>query len=621
MRRLGHRHSEAGFSLVETLAALVVFSIVTLGIVPVLLTSVRGSHISRSHTQGKNVGLEAMERARSLPYYIDYGTQARRVDVLDMYFPNLTPYSTGTCAGYFIADVACASTGHSTSEDPGYLTTCPAAGAPVCPTGLPAGYTVTYQASFIQDEAPADADPETYNRVPPPAGYAYNLVGSDNPPQLVMELTITTRWTLGGRDRSYQLRTLIGDRQFGDLRIRASARVDYAFSVVAGFGAQGSEEVTDGVATAGFSESQIEAQRLSTADHTSRAIELRLVNADPTQTTCPPSPCPGDDRGNSPLTGAQAIAAAPPDVTGVTGTAGDLTLTHPHGNYGVVMRADDSGAGTVAAVDAVTAGGTPRAEGEGHSAQGSSGADLAVFNRRAHNDFGLQTDEATVEVVKKPSGVQFIASESSAVTNALGSGVDAEASTEFGEMRLFPTTFVTDNTHDGAVVAITDFTATIDCAARTNGTAVTPTVSYSAILHYWFDPIEDDLTTTSTGGPGNIGVQYISVPLSLSGGTDPLVGVKTSNPLVYDRNSDVRDIYLFPRTSAPAREGYLSNWSSLTTATTSVADAGRSVTANLDGAIDIETGGIEKDIANTVDPNTALGISIGALSCSAEDRR
>lgn len=596
--------SERGFSLVETLAALVVFSLVTLGIVPVLLTSIRGTNIARSFTQGKNVGLEAMERVRGMPFHIDYGTQPSRVDVMDLYFPNLTLFSQSNCTGYITASTTCTSSGHIASKVPGYLTTCPNAGVPACPAGIPANTTITYQASFIQDETPplsTTGDEETYDRVAPPAGYRYDLVGSDQPPKLLMEMTITVRWISEGRARTYELKTLLGDRQFGDFKLRATARVEHVINVVAGYSSQGSIEDSELIAITGFSESKIEAKRLSTADNTTRSVEFHLTNADTAIPGCPPTPCPGEDL-VTPVSGASSIVIAPPDTTNTDVNVADLVIAHPQGAFGTVGVADDTSTNTVRAT---VTGGIPLARGEFRFSPGSSALDLGILNKRAsQSDLDIDGDEI-LEVEKLPAGTNSILGNTLTQAGAVGTGVNAEAHAEFGTLNLFPVGFTTG---DDGVVVIDNFTATVDCDATTNGSADAPDVSYSATLKYWFDPAENDIADGF----------YQTETLTLDG-SDPLPGIKTANPLVWDRTPDTKDVYLFPKTS-PLRDGYLTDWSSLTAATTSVGDNGRIVTGTLEGAIRIETGGVEKQ-ANTVDPDTNLGISIGVLSCSAEDRR
>ena len=152
------KRTEHGFTLIEVLAALLVFSLITLGIVPLLATSMKAASLARTGTVAKNAGLKAMEHARDLPYYISYAAQNKRVDLLDMYFPGITTLNanqtyTGTPSYTFTTRCLSGST------------------VPGCPQDLPAGYTVTYVSQFVK---PVDAGTNTvsYTPVAPAAGYS-----------------------------------------------------------------------------------------------------------------------------------------------------------------------------------------------------------------------------------------------------------------------------------------------------------------------------------------------------------------------------------------------------------------------------------------------------------------
>ena len=167
--RICARRGERGFTLIETMVAISVFSIMTVGIAPLLLTSLRGSSLARSYTVGKNLAQESMERVRGFPYY----DTAPRRDVADLYFPNL---STGYDASTQTFVTTCTST-----------TSIPAtSGALACPpdhadgtTTIPAGYTVSFRAQFVR---PANTVPETYTVEPPPATYDSNVASNSIPP-------------------------------------------------------------------------------------------------------------------------------------------------------------------------------------------------------------------------------------------------------------------------------------------------------------------------------------------------------------------------------------------------------------------------------------------------------
>jgi len=166
------RGSGAGFSLVETMWALLVFSIITLGTVPLLLGALRGAALSSSYTVGKNAAVEAIERARDLPYHISYSSQDSKVDVLDLYFPGLT-------GGYDAATKT-------------FTTTCtPATTASVpCPKALAGGYTVVFEAQFVN---PTTTTPETYNPVAPATGYEWSSAVADTPPSQLLKLNVVVQ--------------------------------------------------------------------------------------------------------------------------------------------------------------------------------------------------------------------------------------------------------------------------------------------------------------------------------------------------------------------------------------------------------------------------------------------
>jgi hypothetical protein len=89
--------------------------------------------------------------------------------------------------------------------------------------------------------------------------------------------------------------------------------------------------------------------------------------------------------------------------------------------------------------------------------------------------------------------------------------------------------------------------------------------------------------------------------------------------LVIDTNNDTRDVYLFPRFNN--REYYLENWSSARTAVPVIASQGRQVSIALEAAITLETTDIQRGASGGQIAGTSFGISVGSLSCSAEDRR
>jgi prepilin-type N-terminal cleavage/methylation domain-containing protein len=150
--RLRLLRREQGYTIVEVMAALVVFALVTVAVVPLLSTSIRSSLLGNTYAVGKNLTVQAMERIRGLPYFISYTAQSGKVDVLDLYFPDKT--SATAEQRYTASDPAYTFTTTCTSE---------ASANPACPKNLPAGYTVIVSAQFV---TPVDSGTETTSYTP-----------------------------------------------------------------------------------------------------------------------------------------------------------------------------------------------------------------------------------------------------------------------------------------------------------------------------------------------------------------------------------------------------------------------------------------------------------------------
>lgn len=605
--------SEQGFSLVETLAALIVFALITLGLVPLLAASIRGSNTSRTTTVGKNLAVEAMERVRGFPFYISYSSQPRKVDVLDLFFPQRTPaFTTANCTGYLASgSVTCASTGY-TATGPSYITTCPNAANIACPQNIPTGYTLTFDTSFVN---PTSTTPETYTRATPGTTYAYTSATTDRPQTLLVQMSVTARWTAPGRGpRTYQIRSLLSDRQFSGVKILGDATVDFGVKLITGFSSQGSINATELTATAGHAVSHIETRRVATASQLVRAGQITLIDVLLAEDAIDGN----ENLDSTPRLGAEETVVAPPDATVNPSTvAVPAAVSHPSGSYDVVAELDTTDSDSASAT---TTGALPAASGD-FDFSSSSSDDILITNKRADtggNPLNLANfDEWVARVVTKSgdatSGV------SSATTNALGTqpGVASSATVSFKELHLFPTDYIEDrdDRFDGAVVAITGpvsggspsgmFSATASCNADNDLTqnANAAVGTYSGTLWYWRDPTEND--NRSDAG-------YATV--NLTPGTDALGTIASGAPvLVYDTNPDTKDIYLF-------NEGgnyYLESWSNLATPTTSITTSGRVTQVGMESAVTINTAPME----GSSDPETAIAVQVGGLSCRAEDYR
>ena len=606
------RDPEAGFSLVETLAALVVFGIITLGLVPLLAASIRGSDVSRKGTVGKQMVVKAMERARGVPFYVAYNSQARKVDLLDLYFPNRTPtFGGSTCTGYLATGTAACTATSYAATGPSYVTTCPDATNIACPKNLPSNYTLTYDASFVTVSA---GSPETYTRYPPLDTYAYNSVGYDSPQTLLMQLTITARWANSGRGpRTYQVRSLISDRKFSGLKVLGDAEVSYGVQVIAGYGKESITNDTEVVVTAGNAVSHIETRRVAAASQSVQAGRIDFYDV-----VLAENSIEGDeDLDGTPRYGLNVSAVAPPDSdTNPVPVPAPSTVDHPQGTYGTVAALDLTDSDQL---KATTDNSLPVARGEFEFSE-SALDDFYLRNSRLDiggNDYRLDPDDWTARLVSA-TGIET-EGESSATTNALGSqpGVTSAADVSFKELHLLKTDFIddVDDLFDGALLAITGpasggapsgvFEASANCNANNNGTthATAASGTYSGTLWYWRDPSNNN--DRSDGG-------YVGVSLSPSSTT--LASLQSGSPiLVYDAASAAKDVYLFPTGSSLS---YLKNWAS-SPASTSVTNSGRVTSASIPAAVSIETVPLE----GSAEPATSISASVGSVSCRAEDYR
>ncbi|MDP9068811.1 MAG: type II secretion system GspH family protein [Actinomycetota bacterium] len=587
-----------GFTLVETLASLLVFTLVTLGVVPLLLSATRGATLSRSFTVGKNLSLQAMERVRGLPYFVSYANQPKLVDVLDFYYPN----ATGAVTGVFTTTCTSATTDN-----------------PACPDNIGAGYTVTYAAEFIAPGPLDAAGKETFVNVVPPSTYTRTSSPADIPPTRLVRIKVETTWDATGAARRYALTSFFGERNLAEEKIRGVGRVDYAVEVLTSYvDNDPAGRVSDLVVNAGSAESRVQTRTLSEADQTVRSAALRLAR--------PPDAGSATDTGlNLSLLGANSFIHAAPDQDPAAGsTRVAQTLNHPELDLKPQI-AYLSTSGTGGPLRVKTANDLPLASGTFNLNDLASldTYDLWV-NNQADTTMGalLRLDPTSPVFSVRPR----TAAEEDLATKVLSGGtsattvggatkkVDAAASAELGQIRLFPVTFIL--TGEKSVIVVDNVTSSVSCSASATG--ATQDASYSASLRYWKETNEND------------GIQEGSYqPVTLSGTTDNLPGV--GNPMVYEdpvsalSYGSELDVYLFPvphehsdpvlGTVTHKHAGYLTDWQNIPTTFTSE-DAGRVSRARIDGAIRINT-----RPSNPTIPQTGLNISIAKLSCEAVDRR
>jgi Tfp pilus assembly protein PilV len=630
--------NEGGFSLIEVIAALFIFTLLTLGLVPLLTSSIRGTNTARADTIGKNAALKAMERVRGLPYHVSYATSTTKVDVLDLFYPDAatdvvvggrTLYRT-TCAWNALTNIA-------------------------CPRDIPENYTVTFEAQFVDPVAtgtqPAAGETATsYANAAPAATYAWNSSSADTPPRQILQMTIITTWTVGGSNESYTLTSLVTDRSFGGRKLKGTATVGYGLDFYAFYDTKKNAGGGAGAQSASNlfvvrSDSDIEGRRLSTSIQNTTAARAELERA------------AGGTLGTIDAA-TSSVLRAPPDQNPANITALTRTLGHSDFSNALITAIGPS---TVSGLTALAASAAPSATGDSEITGVVSGTDDYVYmkdpqlNNADYNALHLSSagtggpSIANIERINGLSGplpgitapvTTGLAAVGGTRAQTLTNSVHTQATVGFDRVLLLKSDWIPDpapifgggtlSGAEGAIIVIEDFQAATVCDSNKDGTG-SGTARYQASLYYWADPTQNGSRTDGSYRRITFDVS------STSAGADPLAAVMAQNsnngPLVYDASSDNQRIYLFGKTLGAAIEGggrnarraaYLSTWNSLTTTassvTTSTDEAGEAVAAvnsSIDGALGIETA--DYDTTNQVD--AILAFTLGSLSCFAEDGR
>ena len=588
--------SDGGFTLIETLAALTIFSLVTLGTTPLLLSSIRGASLSGSFTAGKNVTSQAMERVRGFPFFesVKNLTNPPRRDVLDLYFPDraVGPGGSGFTAATNTYVTLCTSTSKLPS----------ASGAQACPPRVPAGFTIRYDAQFVNPgAAPAAGAQQGFVVQPPSATYDWSATATESPPSRLLQVKVTTTWTSGAKMRSYSLSSLVGVRHLTDEQFRAHGKVGAVVQTRTSY-VDGQGRMSNLTVNGGESESSLSSRALAEADQEVRGARATLVRQEY-----------ADASGNivpavtlQDTAAAASVLHAPPNPVVAPVSGGNFTMSHPEiPSLPIAFVGNTSVMETGAAIDVLNE--LPRAVGNLRYTSTGNAPTMWVNNQA---DLGSSSElmlaplanEGMVTFVR--SGSNRMRADTSAQAYSLtasgGGYVESKANAAFYEMRLFPTTFVTAS--ERSVVTIRNFTASFTCkAVASTGTSVA-TGTWSAELRYWEDP------------PGVETPRY--TVRTISGTTDGTAQPLTFayNPLVYDNPlGTVNDLYLF-RDDALARKGYLLEMTS--TPTPASTNNPGSTSVSMDHAIEIITAPTKPGVEET-----ALNITVGSLSCGAVDNR
>ena len=592
-----------GFSLIEVLAAISVFAIITVGITPLIVSSIRGTTLARSFTRSKNLVQEAMERIRGFPYF-DTGVNR---DVLDLYFPNLTASSP---TGYSATTKAFTTICTRTSRLP--AATGPQACPPLLSDGssrIPVGHTLTFEAAFV---APSGTSPETFVVQTPTPGYAAGDPALGIPPTQLLRIRIVMSWAQIGRTRTFELVSLIGDRKLSPDKARANATIDFVVEALTSYKRLSDGRLTRLSASSGRSTSDIEIRNLSSASVEAKAGELALTSQE--------NATEAGVRLETVTGASSARITGPPSQSAlarIDDTNLDDSINHPDipltpavaflANGSFVFQSATPAAG-VQVVNNL-----PRAIAN-FSLDPSAGALMWTDNQADTSNTALRKLDplAHVMTISKLTGQKLEGStsaEATATVPTTSRKVEAIAVSRFGELELLVPTFIVGS--DRGVIVIQNFISTLTC--RSTGSAATSvaTGEWEATFKYWADTNDNGL---QDGG-------YVTV-VSEAGGTklkgsttstfvDALAQLRTTNPVVYDAVGTTSDVHLFEDTG---KIGYLTSLAS--TPLISVQKTNTLARVSLEQAINIVTA--QTDPFNE---ETQLTVNVGKSSCEASDKR
>jgi type II secretory pathway pseudopilin PulG len=570
------RRTDEGFSLLEVVVAIGVVVTVLVALLPQLIVGMKSTNTARQVTQAKGIAQGELERMRSLPFHIarDAG---EFIDVLDYYFANVTPGGTPTCTtgGQFTEPqtgwsgyVSAAAT-RCSYEPAGafYRSVRPTVAAP----GL-GRFVVVTDAQFLSSTLPPQP-------VTPPVGYTNGTTGKDVPPATQIGVTLTVFRADHATLRPVTTYTQIERRESAPVRLDGKAIVK---AVEVG-------SVTSSAGPLSFTAGLLDLTgTLSTANE---------VTASQAATSAGLSSGVQDS-------GASATTLAPPAVN-------SLATTKPAGALSVGgCEYACWGATQVGPVYATAQNGLPQA--------GSPTAPLATMVTDAAN-FGFSVGNSNLSkympglalipplvrldtiAAPVPSGLSGCAPGAGGQTSyvtASGylnttapndatapSTVDSCAVARTTPVSLFPTVFA-----PRGVVRITLTRASARCRVQGSAHAASASYDYQAVVEYWN------------------GLGYVQAATVVPGATtDPLAAVPLTTPVGVGH----------------VLGDYIAAWSSLTAGQVTSKQGSGAAEVGLPGIVTIATQPVRQDAADptVADPTSGVSLTVGALSCSAEDAR
>lgn len=195
MARLREQSGDDGFSLVEIMAAMLVFAVVAVASLALVMTSMSATALARTDAVAKNLNQELLESMRNLPYFV-HANVSTVPDLLDTYYTTTASPATATDTSGFVA----AAGARDTSKGD------PAAGPfyrrVLGPPAGYAGFTRRVTAQFMRDGTTVIASPVFSSTATDATGL---------PPSSTISVRVTIVWTSGSNGQQFTVESQITD--------------------------------------------------------------------------------------------------------------------------------------------------------------------------------------------------------------------------------------------------------------------------------------------------------------------------------------------------------------------------------------------------------------------------
>lgn len=567
----------------ELVVAITLLAIVAAAAVPLLVIGAKAANAAKFHTQAKNLSQQRIESMRDMQFHVDR-QNGPFVDMLDVYYTNATTGSTITLTRGSETSVGTWVSSGGTAPEP-------TSGAfyRVRVSQLP-GYTNFSQVIDTQFLSVSGSPVATASL----SGYDSQVEGVDDPPSLMVGVTVITSWSDHGKAHSYSNYTRITDsRGTGSLVTT-----------------QGSGEL----------------MRLTSAAPSGNAITVDVASAqaDGSVTTGSTATAAADalqatDSSSTPITAASGVSTSPSNNTSGTSPVNNVSSGGTGcGWVGAVAT-------QVGNVSASTTSGLPKAPSNVDTASppsnqvysalwsnggGSTNCGLFSFaNQSTSYDTSMMlgTDYPLVRV-PNATGSAAVGTGSAWVTatteSSLPHSVTAGAGASINkQIQIFPgiASWTGGPTDGQGLVDITLTSSNLTCTSTYNtssGVAQTSAGSYSVTIDVWTTSGRKYVTSSGTlsSSPSNI-----SWASSTTSPTDPLAALNPSSIPVWTGGSLTLTL-----------ANFISSWSTAL----KISETNTSGVHELNSIVKIVT-----QPTRSGDPLSAVTAQIGNLSCAAEDNR